>query len=450
MIHTERIQYLNTNQTKPRDYVMYWMQSSHRTEYNHALEYAIIRANELHVPVVVFFCLTDEQQTEERHYRFMLEGLKEVKTSLEERNVQFVLQSGSPPVTVPRFAGNACLVVVDRGYLRKEREWQTSVASHVSCPVIQVETNVVVPVEVASPKEEYSAATFRPKIERMKEYYLVPLEGTYPEASSMTMKFDSLQVDTPSDMEAVLRGLNIGRTVQTSKFKGGTESAKLLLQRFIREKIDLYLELRNDPTEDYLSNLSPYLHFGQISPVYIALKVSREDGPGKDAYLEQLLVRRELSMNFVFYNSQYDQVEGLPQWARKTLKEHEKDPREYLYTPEELEAAETHDPYWNAAQNQMVKTGKMHGYMRMYWGKKILEWSPTPETAYRTALMLNDRYELDGRDPNGYTGVAWCFGKHDRPWKERPIFGTVRFMTAQGLRRKFDVDAYVRMATTSG
>jgi deoxyribodipyrimidine photo-lyase len=445
MIHAKRVRYLNTNQIKPKDYVMYWMQSSHRTEYNHALEYAIIRANELHLPVIVLFGLADEHKTEERHYRFMLEGLKEVKTSLEERNIQFVLQYGSPPTTALELSRNASLLVVDRGYLRREQEWRISVASHVSCPVVQVETNVVVPVEEASPKEEYSAATFRPKIEKKKEYYLVPLKSDYPDVSSLRMEFDSLQLDDASDIESVLQNLNIGRRAQKTDFKGGTERAKSLLRTFIEEKIDSYPERRNDPTLDYLSDLSPYLHFGQISPVYIALEVSETESPGKEAYLEQLIVRRELSMNFVFYNSQYDQVEGLPQWARKTLKIHEKDHREYQYTSEELEAAKTHDPYWNAAQSHMVRTGKMHGYMRMYWGKKILEWSKTPEIAFQTAIYLNDTYELDGRDPNGYTGVAWCFGKHDRPWKERPIFGTVRYMTAEGLRRKFDADAYVRM-----
>ena len=151
-------------------------------------------------------------------------------------------------------------------------------------------------------------------------------------------------------------------------------------------------------------------------------------------------------MNFVFYNENYDSLDGLPKWAKTTLEEHEKDPREYLYTLEELDNAETHDPYWNAAQEEMKLTGKMHGYMRMYWGKKILEWSETPEDALKNALFLNDKYELDGRDPNGFTGVAWCLGKHDRPWKERSIFGKTRYMNAKGLKRKFDADGYVEKA----
>jgi len=174
------------------------------------------------------------------------------------------------------------------------------------------------------------------------------------------------------------------------------------------------------------------------------LKVSKTDSPGKWAYLEELIVRRELSMNFIFYNETYDSFKGIPEWAKKTFKTHQRDKRPYLYSPEELENGRTHDPYWNAAQREMARKGKMHGYMRMYWGKKILEWSRTPEEAFRVALDLNNKYELDGRDPNGFTGVAWCFGKHDRPWGERQIFGNVRYMNDNGLRRKFDADGYVK------
>ena len=191
--------------------------------------------------------------------------------------------------------------------------------------------------------------------------------------------------------------------------------------------------------------MSPYLHFGQISPLFIALKASETKSPGTEAFLEELIVRRELSMNFVFYNEKYDSLEAIPEWAKKTLGSHKKDKRQYTNTLEELESAKTHDPYWNAAQKEMVVRGKMHGYMRMYWGKKIIEWSKTPEEAFLIALYLNNKYELDGRDPNGFTGVAWCFGKHDRPWGERPIFGNVRYMNDKGLKRKFDTDGYVKM-----
>ncbi|MFB0501191.1 MAG: deoxyribodipyrimidine photolyase, partial [Candidatus Bathyarchaeia archaeon] len=258
---------------------------------------------------------------------------------------------------------------------------------------------------------------------------------------SLRMDFDSFDV---GDVKKAVSSLNIDRSVKkVSDLRGGTKEAKKHLEDFLKNKLDKYPELRNDPTQDYLSNMSPYLHFGQISPLFVALKVLATDSLGKDAYLEELIVRRELSMNFVFYNQNYDSFDGLPEWAKKTLREHEKDLRDYIYALEELENAETHDPYWNAAQEEMRIKGKMHGYMRMYWGKKILEWSRTPEDAFKIALYLNNKYELDGRDPNGFTGVAWCFGKHDRPWKEREIFGKVRYMNAKGLKRKFDADGYV-------
>jgi deoxyribodipyrimidine photo-lyase len=220
-------------------------------------------------------------------------------------------------------------------------------------------------------------------------------------------------------------------------------AAQELLMGFIRENLDRYPAYRNDPVAGVLSCMSPYLHFGQISPLSIALNILETKSPSAGTYLEELIVRRELSMNFVHYNPLYDEFSGLPDWARKTLLSHSGDLREYTYRFSEFESARTHDPFWNAAQREMVLTGKMHGYMRMYWGKKILEWSETPEEAYRTALALNNRYELDGRDPNGYAGIAWCFGKHDRAWQERPVFGKIRYMNAAGLNRKFDAARYV-------
>jgi deoxyribodipyrimidine photo-lyase len=248
-----------------------------------------------------------------------------------------------------------------------------------------------------------------------------------------------------SDPGSVVAHLDTDHTVtRAASFTGGTGEAKRRLQQFISSKLDQYDKLRNDPTQDFLSGLSPYLHFGQISPLYIALQVAAAESAGKDSYLEELIVRRELSVNFVHYGGRYQTLAGLPEWCQKTLAEHERDPREYIYGLKEFEAGATHDPYWNAAQKEMVVKGKMHGYMRMYWGKKILEWTDSPQQALRIALYLNNKYELDGRDPNGYAGVAWCLGKHDRPWGERPVFGKIRYMNANGLRRKFDADEYVR------
>ncbi len=444
MIQKERIKVLNEESIKNRRYILYWMQASQRVEFNHALEYAISKANELSKPLVVYFGMTENYpEALERHYYFMLEGLKEVQSSLRKKDTKMVVRSEQPEIGVTEMSKNACLVVVDRGYLRIQRAWRTRVAKQISCPLIQVETDVVVPVEEASPKEEYSAATFRPKIRKKLDYYLVPLENYYPNISSLDMNFDSFDI---GDTEKAVSRLDVNSSVKkVDHLHGGTKEARKHLMDFLENKLDKYVSLRNDPTQDVLSDMSPYLHFGQISPLYIALKVSAINSFEKDAYLEELIVRRELAVNFVFYNQNYDSFDGLPEWAKKTLNEHSTDTRQYNYTLEELEDAKTHDPYWNAAQQEMKIKGKMHGYMRMYWGKKILEWSIAPQKAFQATLHLNNKYELDGRDPNGYAGVAWCFGKHDRAWKERNVFGKVRYMNAKGLKRKFDADNYVEI-----
>ena len=444
MIQKERIKALNEESIKNGRYILHWMQASQRVEFNHALEYAISKANELSKPLVVYFGIAENYpEAYERHYYFMLEGLKEVQSSLRKKDIKMVVRPEQPEIGVPEMSKNACLVVVDRGYLRIQRAWRTHVAKQISCPLIQVETDVVVPVEEASPKEEYSAATFRPKIRKKLGYYLLPLQNCYPSISSLGMNFDSFDI---GDTEKAVSRLDIGSSVKkVDHLHGGTNEARKHFKDFLENKLEKYPVLRNDPTQNVLSDMSPYLHFGQISPLYIALKVSATNSFEKDAYLEELIVRRELAVNFVFYNQNCDSFDGLPEWAKKTLNEHSRDTRQYTYTLEELEDAKTHDPYWNAAQQEMKIKGKMHGYMRMYWGKKILEWSNTPQKAFQTALHLNNKYELDGRDPNGYAGVAWCFGKHDRAWKERNVFGKVRYMNAKGLKRKFDADNYVEM-----
>ena len=443
MIQEERVKALNRKPVQKGRYVLYWMQASQRAEYNHALEYGILQANELRLPILAFFGITDHfPEANERHYTFLLEGLREVKRSLQERGIQMVISHKSPEAGVVELARQAAMVVVDRGYLKIQRGWRAYAAQQVHCPFIQVESDVIVPAEEASPKEEYSAATFRPKVRRKLDRFLVPLRENHPVKGSLSFDFDSFDI---SEVGKAVAQLRIDRSVGRVKdLVGGKSQARGHLRLFLQEKLDGYPELRNDPTRDSLSQMSPYLHFGQISPLFIALQVMETQSPGREAFLEELIVRRELSMNFVLYNSQYDSHEGLPEWARKTLSEHQGDRRSSLYDPEALEHASTHDPYWNSAQNEMVLTGKMHGYMRMYWGKKILEWSRSPEDAFRIALYLNNKYELDGRDPNGFTGVAWCFGKHDRPWGERQIFGKVRYMNDKGLKRKFDADGYVK------
>ncbi len=443
MIHPARIKPLNSCRPVEGTYILYWMQASQRTEYNHALEYAVEQANELNKPLVVFFGITDKfPEANLRHYAFMLEGLTEVHAELEKRGIKMVVRRVAPEKGALELSRNAVLTVVDRGYLAIQKTWRARLAEKITCPLIQVETDVIVPVEIASPKEEFSAGTLRPKLQKQLQDYLVPLRKRTVRCDSFALNFDTLNVQ---DGEAVLQQLAVDRCVgRVKEYRGGTAAAKSRLAHFIRETCAGFAELRNDPSVDYLSHMSPYLHFGQISPLYIALRVGKAASKGSSAYLEELIIRRELSMNFVHYNPRYDCYEGLPDWARKTLREHKKDKRQYLYSRDELEGAATHDPYWNAAQTEMSLRGKMHGYMRMYWGKKILEWSPTPEEAFSRALYLNNKYSLDGRDPNGFAGVAWCFGKHDRAWQERQIFGKVRYMNAKGLERKFNIEGYVK------
>jgi deoxyribodipyrimidine photo-lyase len=419
------------------------MQAAQRAEHNHALEYAVERANELNKPLVVVFGLThDYPEANLRHYCFMLEGLTETAAALEARGIRMVIRHMSPDAAAVELSKDAVMVIVDAGHLRVQRKWRNKAARQIDCPLHEVEANLIVPIREASFKEEFSAGTFRPRTKSRLDYYLVPMKHKKPKRDSLGLKFDSFDV---SDIDKALAALSIDRSVgKVKNLHGGTSKAKRHLRSFLKNKLNRYDELRNNPALDYLSNMSPYLHFGQISPLYIALEVMKTDSPGKDAYLEELIVRRELSHNFVFYNDRYDTFEALPPWAKRTLNFHRRDKREYLYSLEEFEQAKTHDPYWNAAQKQMLITGKMHGYMRMYWGKKILEWSKTPRNAFRTALYLNNKYELDGRGPNGFAGIAWCLGKHDRAWGERPVFGKIRYMNAAGLKRKFDPDEYIK------
>jgi deoxyribodipyrimidine photo-lyase len=446
MIHPSRIQPLNKRSIQDGRYILYWMQASQRVDCNHALEYAVGEANERNLPVVVVFGLTDRfPEANLRHYAFMMEGLEEVRKGLNSRGIRFVLFHRSPELAATAMAEEAALVVADRGYLRIQRQWRNHVAKNAPCAVVQVESDAVVPVETASPKEEYTAGTLRPKLQRILEGYLIPLKERPVRKDSLSLRLDA---DPEGDLTSLLKKMKIDRAVSPARaFRGGTARANALLEEFIAKKIRHYDELRSDPGLDYSSHLSPYLHFGQVSPLAVALRIAAEKAipaGARESFLEELIVRRELSMNFVFYNDRYDDYECLPNWARKTLAEHAKDRREYLYDADQWERAGTHDPYWNAAQREMMITGKMHNYMRMYWGKKLLEWSRTPAEAFRTALTLNNRYELDGRDPNGFAGVAWCFGKHDRAWFERKVFGKIRYMNDAGLKRKFDMDAYLK------
>ena len=458
MIHPARIHSLNDKPVRERGgFVLYWMQQSQRAEWNHALEFAVERANELGLPVAVVFGLMDDYpDATERHFAFMLQGLEEVFQTLEKRGIAAFIGRGHPADVALKAGRDAALIICDMGYLRHQVEWRARVADEAACAVIEVESDAVVPVETASDHAEYMARTLRPKIHRNLDEFLKPVQeikctaGVSPAPlfqglenlsrkipSVGTLKLCRVGFETPPHSEVEDLGYK--------KFKGGTAEAKRRLKHFIEQSLAVYDDHSNQPQTDDISMLSPTLHFGQISPLFVALEVMKSSAPqaAKDAFIEQLIVRRELAINFCWFTPDYDRISCLPDWAEQTLKNHAGDEREFIYTCEQFEQSQTHDPYWNAAMTEMRATGFMHNYMRMYWGKKVLEWSPSPEEAFETLLAFNNKHFIDGRDPNSYAGVAWVFGKHDQAWKERPVFGKTRYMNAAGLKRKCNITAYV-------
>ncbi len=424
--------------------VIYWMSREHRVSDNWALCLARNIAVEHKRPLIVAFCMVpDYPGANIRHYGFMLQGLQEVEKNLQKLKTPFVLLQGSPPVTLPRYLAktNVAFLVTDFDPLKIKRSWQRDVAALIDCSCYVVDGHNIVPCRHASSKQEYAAYTLRPKINKLLPNFLCafPLTGPLQVGSK---KISAARVD----WQQVYRSVADHSVREVDWLMPGEAAAKEAVGRFLKEGLQDYDEKRNDPNLDGQSNLSPYLHFGHIAPQRVALLLNESGvhAEAKAAFLEELIVRRELADNFCYYNENYDCFDGFPNWARTTLDVHRADKREYQYSRDIFEHGRTHDDLWNAAQHQMLESGKMHGYLRMYWAKKILEWSASPEEAMATAIYLNDRYELDGRDPNGYAGIAWSIGGvHDRAWKERPVFGKIRYMSYGGCARKFDVQRYV-------
>jgi deoxyribodipyrimidine photo-lyase len=416
--------------------VVYWMNRDQRIDDNWAVLEAQHWAKQFHVPLVIVFtfnpALTESKDAIlNRPNVWMKEGLSLVQQSCIKLNIPFVMVSGNPEHVLPSLLKEiqAGLLITDFSPLRNMRQAREFLARQLLIPMMEVDAHNVCPAFFISDKVEWGAYTLRPKIHRALSTYLID----FPSVSKQTLnwKYD-------------------GKTINaTLPSKSQTFNPMKALHEFIDQRLSNY-EKRNDPNEEATSRLSAYLHFGQLSAQRIALAVQQSKKPS-ESFLEELIVRKELADNFCLYQPLYDQVEGFPAWAKKTLLAHQQDRREYLYDEATLTKGKTHDDAWNAAQIQMVKTGYMHGYMRMYWAKKILEWTPSPAQALAIANHLNDTYELDGNDPNGYVGTAWAIGGvHDRPWAERPIFGMIRFMNAQGLKRKFDIGLYVRTWLNEG
>ncbi len=430
--------------TVGRGPVIYWMSRDQRVRDNWALLFSQELAVKLKRPLGVSFCLAPQfLGATIRHYDFMLGGLQETEENLMKKNIPFFLLKGLPEEEIPEFVERwkTAALVTDFDPLRVKRNWKEKAVSRVNIPVYEVDAHNIVPCWTASLKQEFAAYTFRPKVKKMLPTYLGSIPSLKKHSISWTGETEKTDWDGARD------GLRVDRSVKKVEWiRPGERAAHHVLQYFVKNKLPGYAKNRNDPNQEALSNLSPYLHFGHISAQRVALEVRKANAPAVDraAFLEELIVRRELSDNFCFYNKRYDSFGGFPDWARKTLDEHRRDKRDFIYTLKQFELGQTCDELWNAAQMEMVKTGKMFGYLRMYWAKKILEWTKNPEQALKIAIFLNDKYELDGRDPNGYTGIAWSIGGvHDRAWFPRPVFGKIRYMSYKGARSKFDTKAYI-------
>ncbi len=445
--------------------VLYWMSRDQRVSDNWALLYALELAKNLDTSVIVAFALTDSfPGANLRHYMFMLRGLMEVEQKLAAKNIPFRLITGNPPERIALLVKEiqAGAIVTDFDPVKIKKEWKSELVKKINIPIYDVDAHNIVPCRTASDKQEFGAYTIRPKIKKllgefMEEFPEVPsfekMQGkTFlsPRNGRGNTEPNSAAHEESTDWNSLKNKLfatvssDIG---EVDWLVAGEDAATDMMNNFLGNKLAVYNDKKNDPNANAVSDMSPYLHFGQISAQRIALGILKAfpKDPNTDAFLEELIVRKELSDNFCHYNPHYDSFEGFPEWAKTTLNSHRKDEREYIYDTDEWEMAKTHDPLWNAAQMEMVTRGKMHGYMRMYWAKKILEWTASPEKALEIAIYLNDKYELDGRDPNGYTGCAWSVGGvHDRAWAERPVFGKIRYMNAKGCRRKFDTDLYIQ------
>ncbi|MCS6874055.1 MAG: hypothetical protein N2Z23_02980 [Pyrinomonadaceae bacterium] len=448
----ERVRLLNraSENTKGR-YVLYWMQIFKRAEFNHALNFAIQEANRRRLPLVVYEGLKYYYPwASDRIHAFILEGVEEKRRAFSDRGIKYIFylqkDENSPKQIVKKLAENAVILVTDDYPCFIIPEHNQSISKKLNLPVYAVDSNGIIPMSLFD-KEEYAAYTIRPKIKKLLPYYLKPFRE-----EEVLVAADNLQLDCPDtevnsgNIAELVSECAIDHSVKPSRFyHGGTNNARKRLKKFLKEILPNYAETRNKPEIDGSSRLSAYLHFGFISSLEVALAVLDTEAPkeSKEAFLEELIVRRELSFNFTRHNPKYSSIEALPDWALKTMQKHASDRRDFIYSLKELENAQTHDELWNAAQREMLVTGEMHNYIRMLWGKSVIAWTSSYNEAFEILVHLNNKYCLDGRDPNSYAGILWCFGKHDRPWMERPVFGKIRYMSSASTGKKFNADKYI-------
>lgn len=468
-----------SNTTNTSRYILLVLQNTFRTSFNPALNLAVDRANIAQAPLIAVTTISDiypKLGRTIRHRKFLLDGLGELCDNLRQLGVPYIVRKGDVVQGVDHYASLAKEVVIDVGYLREERAWRNEIRKRLKCTVYEVETNVLVPVRMALDQQAYGARMIRTNI-----WEQVPLllkkarrssenliqQQTSVDGLGLCFSEDEVVLDNGNshwDMDEVLNRLDNDKSVPiVAETTGGYSAANERLKEFLDNRLEDYAELRNNPSANKTSCLSPYLHFGFISPVEVFTAtlgnleeiyppIDENDMPYQgslDKIADELVVRRELAINFVYYNDKYDSFECLPEWAHTTLASHLTDNRPVKRTMQELENAETEDPYWNAAQTELLDFGRIHQHMRKYWGKRILEWSATPETAYETLVFLNNKYALDGSDANSFAGIGWIFGLHDRKHAERDIYGKVRSMSQKALTKRFfrSIDDYVKIVS---
>ncbi len=429
--------------------VVYWMQRAQRGVDNAALDCAIAVGNALGLPVVAYFAgVSNFPHANLRHYVFLNQGLRDVEADLAKRNVSFVLRNAPREDWLRMFKdAEAAIVIGDENPMRVPEGWRRHVAEGIDLPFWTVDADVIVPMKRFE-KAQYAAYTIRTRLWRMVPEYVEPYENA--KALHAWKKPKGFVADDPAkDMTAGWKDLD--RSVgAVPELVGGAHAAEARLTLFVTKMLGKYAELRNHPEVDGTSLLSPYLHYGHVSPLRILMEI--EAAVAKDAslrasadsFLDEMVTWRELCVNYVRYNSHYDDPACAEPWAVATVAKHEHDLRDPTYSVAQMEKAETYDELWNAAQRQMIRRGWMHNYMRMYWAKKILEWSASNAEAMKTAIYLNDKYFIDGRDPGGYAGIAWAiYGKFDRPWGERKVFGKIRYMSGASTGKKFRSKDYI-------
>ena len=441
----------NANENTKGRYILYWMQMFKRASHNLALNFAVEMANERRLPLVVYEGLTFNYPWAcDRFHTFILEGVEEKQAEFSERGIRYVFylqrNERDPKNTVARLAKEAALLVTDDYPCFIIPEHNARIAQ-LKLPVYAVDANGMVPLS-ALPKEEYAAYTIRPKIQRLLPDLPRKIVTPHVEVQKPALDVDGPETSVSSDNIAdLVSQCDIDHSVRPSTlYRGGTKAGRKRLTHFVRAILPHYDKTHNEPSFDGVSRLSPYLHFGFLSIQEVVDAVERANAkkPAKEAFLEQAIVRRELSFNFTRHNPHYDSLKSLPDWALKTMRDHADDPRPELMDEQTIERAETYDELWNAAQRELVCTGLLHNYVRMLWGKRVIEWQRSYEMAFELLVHLNNKYALDGRDPNSYAGILWCFGKHDRPWFDREIFGTLRYMTSQSMAKKFRAKHYIQ------